>query len=180
MQSDLVDQYMAQWRKQRPELDTSSLGVISRILMLYKYLEQSADASLSRFGLTLWQLDVLTALRRSGPPFALSPTQLMELVTLSSGAMTNRIDRLEALGLVRRDPDPKDRRGVLISLTPEGLRLVDEAITVRLDEARERLGVYSDGEAELLAGLLRKLLVSLESASRNGASQRRSRVTPGI
>lgn len=181
MKRDQIDLFIEQWRRERPDLDASPLGVVSRILMLYKHLEQTADRALSAFGLTLWQFDVLAALRRSGPPFTLSPTRLMELVTLSSGAMTNRIDRLESLGLVKRRPDPDDRRGVLISLTRSGQKLVDKAISARLDDARQSIAALNGADEKSLAGLLRKLLCSCQDgpfsrSARPGTRQpRRSR-----
>jgi DNA-binding MarR family transcriptional regulator len=174
MQLDQVDLLVEQWGRQRPDLDASGLAVVSRILMLYKRLEQSADRALAPFGLTLWQFDVLAALGRSGPPFSLSPTQLMHLVTLSSGAMTNRLDRLEELGFVKRMPAPCDRRGVLIALTPQGQALVDQALPARLSDARALLGTFSEEEREALSGLLRRLLLSAAPVD-NGAGTRRLR-----
>jgi DNA-binding MarR family transcriptional regulator len=168
MEPDRVDLFIEQWNRERPDLNPAALGVVSRVLMLAKGLEQSADRALARFGLSLWQLDVLTALRRSGKPFQLSPTQLMELVTLSSGAMTNRIDRLEQLGLVVRERDPNDRRGVLICLTPEGRKLVDNAIVVRLADARRNLTPFTKAEQRTLAALLRKLLSGLRDQATAG------------
>jgi DNA-binding MarR family transcriptional regulator len=173
MESDQVDMFIKQWNRERPDLDPAALGVTSRLLMLYKYLEQSADEALEPFGLTLWQFDVLSALRRSGPPFALSPTQLTEVATLSSGAMTNRIDRLESMGLVQRNPDPHDRRGVLIALTPKGKKLVDQAIVARLQDARDVLAPYSKVEQKKLADMLRRLLVFLGNNARDAGRLRR-------
>lgn len=161
MERDPVDRFIEQWNRERPDLDPAALGVVSRVLMLAKLLEHSADRVLDRFGLSLWQFDVLAALRRSGPPFKLSPTRLMQLVTLTSGAMTNRIDRLEELGLVAREPHPEDRRGLLIVLTREGRKLVDEAIEFRLADARRTIAGLSAAEERTLAALLRTLLVSL-------------------
>lgn len=160
MKRDVVDLFMEQWKRERPELDPSPLGVVSRVLMLYKFLGDSADRALEPFGLSLWQFDVLAALRRSGKPYRLSPSELMRLVTLTSGAMTNRIDRLESLGLVRREADPEDRRGVLIFLTAEGRKLADAGISARLEDARRNIECLSRQELSTLAGLLRKLLLS--------------------
>jgi DNA-binding MarR family transcriptional regulator len=167
MQRDPVDKFLEQWQDERPDLDPSPLAVVSRLLMLYPHLEHSADQALRRFHLSLWQFDVLAALRRSGAPFSLSPSRLTQLVTLSAGAMTNRIDRLEQLGLVRRGDDPGDRRGLRVSLTRKGRRLVDEAIVVRLDDARRNIARLTPAEVRGLAGLLRKLL----SAVTNGATR---------
>jgi DNA-binding MarR family transcriptional regulator len=169
MERDRVDLFIEQWHRERPDINASPLAVVSRVLMLSKWLEQSADRALAQFGLSLWQLDVLTALRRSGKPFKLSPTQLMDLVTLSSGAMTNRIDRLEQLRLVVRERDPSDRRGVLICLTPEGRELVDEAIVLRLEDARLNLTPFTKAEQKALAALLRKLLLHLQGQTPAGS-----------
>lgn len=163
MERDRVDLFIEQWNRERPDLDPSPLGVVSRVLMLAKLLEHSADQVLAKFGLSLWQFDVLTALRRSGKPFKLSPTRLMELVTLSSGAMTNRIDRLEELGFVVRERDRDDRRGVSIALTPQGRALVDEAIPLRLEDAGQNLIMLTKTEQKTLAALLRRLLVVMET-----------------
>lgn len=157
--SDPVDVFIEQWRHERPELDPTPLGISSRLLMLYKHLEQSTDRALAPFGLTLWQFDVLAALRRSGEPFRLSPTQLIRSMTISSGAMTNRIDRLEEMALVQRLDDPEDRRGVLIALTFEGRRIVDQAITARLEEAKRLFVPFSPEETATLTNLLRQLLL---------------------
>jgi DNA-binding MarR family transcriptional regulator len=180
VQRDSIDLFIGQWNRERPDLDPSPLAVVSRVLMLAKWLEHSADRALATFGLSLWQFDVLAALRRSGEPFRLSPTQLMQMVTLSSGAMTNRIDRLEELGLVARERDPGDRRGVLIHLTAEGRKLADKAIAVRLEDARRNVACFSKGEEKTLATLLRKLLLAVHDSAPtagrlNGGSRRRAR-----
>ena len=101
------------------------MGVVGRILRLAAGLQRRGEESLAPFNLSMWQFDVLATLRRAGAPFRLSPTQLMRAVMLTSGAMTNRLDRLETAGLVRREPDPADRRGLQIVLTSQGLKLVD-------------------------------------------------------
>lgn len=170
-QSDAVDLFITQWQRERPDLQPLPLGVVSRVLMLAKQFEQGADRALAEFGLSLWQFDVLAALRRSGPPFKLSPTRLTELVTLTSGAMTNRIDRLEELGLVSREADPQDRRGLRIALTREGRKLVDQAIAARLDEAQRSIAACSAAEQRTLASLLRRLLIA--SAGEPAARGRR-------
>lgn len=164
MMADAVDRFVGQWEQQRPDLDASGLGVVSRVLRLAKHLEQSADRALDPFGLTLWQFDVLAALRRSGAPYTLTPSDLLRQVTLTSGAMTNRIDRLEDLGYVARGDDPNDRRGVRISLTPRGLAIVDAAIESRLEEATRHLVLFSAAERRVLTDLLRRILLSFERA----------------
>jgi len=154
---DLVDRSIKQWSVQRPDLDASAIGVVSRTLILAGRLERCADRALAVHGLTLWQLDVLGAIARSGPPYALHPKQLSRSVYLSSGAMTNRIDRLEQAGLVERKADPEDRRAVLVALTPKGLALTQQAIAARFEEADANIAVLSSKERKVLANLLRKL-----------------------
>lgn len=154
---DLVDRSIKQWSVQRPDLDAAALGIVSRILILAGRFERGADRALSEHDLSLWQLDVLGALARSGPPYALHPKQLSRSVFLSSGAMTNRIDRLEQAGLVERQADPTDRRAVLVALTAKGLKLTQQAIAARFSEAQANIEALSAKERKVLANLLRKL-----------------------
>lgn len=161
---DLVDRSIKQWSVQRPDLDASALGVVSRILILAGRFERCADRALDKHDLSLWQLDVLGAIARSGPPYALHPKQLSRSVFLSSGAMTNRIDRLEQAGLVERQADPDDRRAVLVALTETGLKLAQQAIASRFTEAKVNIEVLSTRERKVLANLLRKL--NIENAER--------------
>lgn len=165
MSRDLIDDLVTQWRSQRPELDPSPMGIVGRVLRLAGHLERTVEEALKPFDLSLWQFDVLATLRRSGPPYRLSPTQLMRAVMLSSGAMTNRIDRLKAAGLVRREPDPHDRRGVLITLTQKGERLIDKVIVARFDEARDRIAALPPSDRRALESGLRKLLEGLEDSA---------------
>ncbi|MGH0035654.1 MAG: MarR family winged helix-turn-helix transcriptional regulator [Myxococcota bacterium] len=161
MPSDVIDQLLDQWAHERPDLDASPMGVVGRVLRLGAFLQRRVEAVLEPHDLTLWQFDVLATLRRSGKPFSLSPTQLMREVMLSSGAMTNRLDRLETRGLVRRRPDPDDRRGVRIELTAAGRRLIDKAIATRFDEAREVVDNLGQRERQSLESTLRKLLLAV-------------------
>jgi DNA-binding MarR family transcriptional regulator len=138
------------------------MAVIGRILRLAGFLERRANTALERFELPIWAFDVLGTLRRSGPPFTMTPTELMRSTMLSSGAMTNRVDRLEQLGLVSRTPDPLDRRSVPVSLTARGLEVVDAATGPRFDEAKDALEDMPQAERKLLAELLRKLLLTVE------------------
>lgn len=176
MKRDFADLAIQQWAAMRPELDGRGLHIVSRILRLAKMLEQQADDALAACGLALWQFDVLAALRRSGPPHQLSPTDLLQAVTLSSGAMTNRIDRLEAAGYVVREADPDDRRGVLIRLTEQGIAVADRAIGPRMAQALESCGVLSEQEFDTLSNLLRVLLAAQEgSAPRRARAARQAR-----
>jgi DNA-binding MarR family transcriptional regulator len=157
MKRDVVDDILDQWSEERPELDTSSLGVVVRIMSLNKaFLRQAAEA-LEPSDLEVFEYDALSALRRQGRPYALPATGLAAETGLSSGAMTNRIDKLEARGLVRRRADKSDRRAVIVSLTPEGRRAIDDAIQARLDAADDSLQGISSKERNDLAALLRKV-----------------------
>ena len=157
---DLVDTIIEQWGRERPDLDSTGMEVAARVFLLARRLERRLDEVLAPLGLTLWQFDVLATLRRSGPPYQLSPTRLMQASMLSSGAMTNRLDRLEAAGLVRREADPNDRRGLRISLTPEGHAVINRAIAARFEEARRNCRPLTDAQRTQLADLLRALLVA--------------------
>ncbi len=143
---DAIDRLICQWKQETPDLDPRPMGLIGRVLRLSLLLQARVEEVLKPLGLSLWQFDVLVTLRRNGKPYRMSPTQLMHDVMLSSGAMTNRIDRLEKMGLVRRLPDPDDRRGVLIELTKQGKSLAEKAVAARFDEAkRGNRSFYSQG-----------------------------------
>jgi DNA-binding MarR family transcriptional regulator len=164
MGSDYLDGILAQWAAERPDLDISPMGVIGRISRLSRVLESNINQVFASYNLSRGGFDVLAALRRSGAPFRLSPTELYNSLLISSGAMTNRVDRLEERKLVVRVPDPSDRRGVLVALTTKGRRLVDTVIAAHLENEQELLKHLNGLERQELAQLLRKLLVNLESA----------------
>ena len=155
MQKDAVDDILDQWSEERPELDTAALGVVIRVMALYRYFHRDAARALEPLGLELFEYDVLSALRRQGAPFALPATGLARATGLSTGAMTNRIDRLEDRGLVERKADKEDRRSVIVRLTRAGRQAIDEAIQVRLDTADTGLKDLSKSERKKLADLLR-------------------------
>ncbi len=162
MQSDVVDRVLDQWQRERPDLDAQALAVVGRILRLAGILERRANLTLEEFGIPIWAFDVLGTLRRHGKPYSMTPTELMQSAMLSSGAMTNRIDRLEKLGLVVRKPDRHDRRSLQVRLTPKGRKLVDAAAVVRFDEAADALCKTPPTERKRLAASLRQLLIHLE------------------
>jgi DNA-binding MarR family transcriptional regulator len=166
--SDEVDRLVAAWREERPDLDVTPLQVLSRVSRLSRHLERARRAAFAEHGLESWEFDVLTALRRSGEPYELSPGALLRATLVTSGTMTNRIDRLAAAELVQRRPDPEDRRGVLVRLTGSGLDRVDGAFTDLLRRERQLLSGLRDDEQKALADLLRTLLVPFDSA--NGQS----------
>ncbi len=157
MKTDVVDDILEQWSEERPELETESLGVVIRVTSLSRaFLRQATDA-LAPMDLELFEYDVLSALRRQGRPYALPATGLAKETGLSSGAMTNRIDKLESRGLVTREADNSDRRAVIVSLTSDGKKAIDDAIQLRLDAADESLQGLSGRELSDLAKLLRKV-----------------------
>lgn len=157
MNRDAVDDILEQWSEERPELDPASLGVVIRVMSLYREFHRQATAALKPLGLELFEYDVLSALRRQGKPFELAATALARETGLSTGAMTNRIDKLESRGLVTRKPGKRDRRSVVVSLSREGKRLIDKAILSRLEAADDSLQGISQAERRRLADLLRKV-----------------------
>jgi len=160
---DDVDQIVAAWRRERPDLDVSPLHVLSRISRLARRLDLDRVQAFARHQLEGWEFDVLSALRRAGAPYQLSPGQLVRQTLVTSGTMTNRVDRLAQRGLVERSPDPSDRRGVIVRLTPEGQRTVDAAMADLLDRERQLLAELPAAERDDLAGLLRRLLSPFET-----------------
>lgn len=160
MKKDPVDDILEQWSGERPELDAASLGVVIRVMSLYRVFLRQASAALQPLELELHEYDVLAALRRQGTPYELAASALAAETGLSTGAMTNRIDKLEKRRLVRRRADRADRRGVNVSLTANGLRMIDAAIGLRLDAADESLDSLSAGERKRLAALLRKVVLA--------------------
>lgn len=164
MEKDAIDEILDQWSEERPDLDTASLGVVIRVMTLYRSFSRQAARALEPLELEMWEYDVLSALRRQGAPYALPATRLARETDLSSGAMTNRIDRLEARGLVRRRQDRNDRRGVNVSLTARGRKLIDKAIQHRLDSARESLAALDAEQQRELARLLRTAVLAAPDA----------------
>ena len=157
MKKDAVDDILEQWSEEKPGLDTASLGVVIRVTSLNRAFLRQATEALAPLDLELFEYDVLSALRRQGHPYALPATGIARETGLSSGAMTNRIDKLETRGLVRRKADKSDRRAVIVSLTSAGKRAIDDAIQLRLEAADESLRGLSARERNDLARLLRKV-----------------------
>lgn len=155
---DEVDRIVAAWERERPDLDVVPLEVLSRISRLSRLLDLARGIAFAERGLEIWEFDVLSALRRSGEPYQLSPGQLVTQTLVTSGTMTNRIDRLGARGFVSRSPDPHDRRGVIVALTGEGRDVVDAALADLLDRERGLLASLPEPERDSLARLLRTLL----------------------
>lgn len=162
MNADPVDAILAQWQRERPDLDVSPMGIIGRMGRLAKHLERSIQETVSDFGLNGGEFDVLATLRRSGQPYQLSPTELFNALMVSSGTMTHRIDRLEQAGFVQRMDDPNDRRGTLIQLTSKGFNTIEKAVDAHVANGHRLLIVLDEAEREVLAQLLSKLLISFE------------------
>ncbi len=162
LERDEVDRLIAAWKRERPDLDLCPLAVLSRITRIARHLD---IARRDAFGdLENWGFDVLAALRRAGEPHQLSPGQLMQETLVTSGTMTNRLDRLEELQLITREPDPNDGRGSLVTLTRAGMRAVDSAMEDLLENERELLQNLSVKEREVLADLLSKLVTEFDES----------------
>jgi DNA-binding MarR family transcriptional regulator len=155
---DPVDAIIDQWADVRPDLDTTAMEVFGRINRLSRAVGDRMEKAYARFGISRGEFDVLATLRRSGEPYTLSPRQLSATLMLTTGGMTGRLDKLERAGLLRRSPDPHDRRGLQVTLTEEGLTLVDQAVTAGLAVQTEALSTLNDEQAGQLADLLRDLL----------------------
>lgn len=162
MTRDTIDELQDDWNEQRPDLDPEPMGVVLRIQALAKILGDKTNERLQEFDLQWWQYDVLSALRRQGPPFRLAASELADAGLLTSGAMTNRIDRLEEAGLVSRKADPEDRRKVLVELTPRGLKRIEDSAQARFETATQALQTLDPKQRKALSDLLRLVLAAHE------------------
>ena len=161
---DEVDVLVDAWRRERPDLDVGPLEVLSRVSRLARHLDLARREAFEAHDLEPWEFDVLAALRREGAPYTLSPGRLLQVTLVTSGTMTNRIDRLEAKGLVARVPDPNDGRGVQVVLTTDGRTRVDDALTDLLAHEREILSALPSEDRDHLADLLRRLTLPFDTA----------------
>ena len=162
-QLDPVDLLIEQWRRERPDLDLAAMATIGRLGRLSALAGPVVEAGLAPHGLTIGEFDVLAALRRAGAPFTLTPTVLARTLMLSPAAMTNRLDRLEAAGLVTRSLDPGNRRSMLVALTAAGRDRVDAAVTDHVANEERLLSSLSREDRDTLDGLLRRLLAGIEA-----------------
>jgi DNA-binding MarR family transcriptional regulator len=160
--NDEVDRIVDAWERERPDLDFAPLQVLSRVGRLARHLERARRAAFAASDLELWEFDVLSALRRAGAPYQLSPKALLQQTLVSSGTMTNRIDRLVERELVERRTDPNDGRGILVVMTERGRDRVDSAISHLLEGESELLDGLSKVDRERLSGLLRKLSLDFD------------------
>lgn len=161
-EEDEVDRIVSAWSAERPDLDFSPMAVLSRVDRLSHHLDRARREAFRRTDIEPWEWDVLSALRRAGDPYRLSPKQLLQQTLVSSGTMTNRIDRLRERGLVERSADPSDRRGALVTLTDEGRTRVDAAITRLIDAEADMLRRMPVADQRRLGALLRSLLVTFD------------------
>ncbi|HET7386334.1 MAG TPA: MarR family transcriptional regulator [Nocardioidaceae bacterium] len=160
---DEVDRLVEAWKRERPDLDLRPMQVLSRVTRLSHHLDRARRQAFREHGLEPWEFDVLAALRRAGAPYELSPGRLLTQTLVTSGTMTNRVDRLEDRGLVRRLPDPHDRRGVLVRLTAQGRTTVDGALSGLLQRERGLLAGLGAADRKSLATLLRSLVAGFET-----------------
>ncbi|MCU1417752.1 MAG: MarR family transcriptional regulator [Schumannella sp.] len=160
--ADEVDRIVEDWSRERPDVDFAPMHVLSRVGRLSRHLDRARRQAFAASGLEPWEFDVLAALRRAGAPYQLSPKALLQQTLVSSGTMTNRIDRLVERRLVERRTDPHDGRGVLVVMTGRGTEAVDDAISELLAGEAELLEGLSKGDQERLAGLLRKLSLDFD------------------
>ncbi|CAL9294893.1 MarR family winged helix-turn-helix transcriptional regulator [Streptomyces griseoincarnatus] len=160
--ADPVDAIIEQWARVRPDLDTAGMEVFGRVYRLARAMGDRHERVYAPFGISRGEFDVLATLRRAGEPYTLSPRQLSATLMLTTGGMTGRLDKLERAGLLRRSPDPHDRRGLQVTLTEEGLRLIDEAVVAGVTEQSRALAALGPERSALLADLLRDLLLATE------------------
>ncbi|MBX4889292.1 MarR family winged helix-turn-helix transcriptional regulator [Rhizobium bangladeshense] len=159
---DHVDRILAQWRRERPDLDVEPMGILGRLKRLGTHLGREVEAVLMTHGLSTSAFDVLATLRRSGAPHRLSPGELLEMTMVSSGTMTNRIDQLEKAGLVERIVNPHDRRSVLIALTEKGLATVEEAVGAHVANQQRLTRNLTAEDKAAFDRLLKKFLSDFE------------------
>lgn len=166
--NDLVDLVISQWSTECPNLDFAAMSVVTRVFRLNAFATRNVNRSFRRHNLHQGEFDVLATLYRNGAPHAMNPQKLVDALLLTSGAMTNRLDRLEQAGLLVRNPNPEDRRGIIVSLTAEGLRVIKLVLKDYLKDLSELLDPLSAAERKQLAGLLKKLLIKHDQETPGG------------
>ena len=161
-----MDSLVSAWQRERPDLDVTPMQVLSRVSRLARHLDRQRSSAFAAYGLEAWEFDVLAALRRAGTPYQLSPGQLLRETMVTSGTMTNRVNRLAGRGLVSRENHPEDRRGVLVTLTGPGKDTVDAALSHLLTAEQHILEGLTPAEQHQLAAALRELLLPYDDEGR--------------
>lgn len=159
---DRIDKITKQWQRERPDLDVSPMGLIGRLGNITLHLSREMEKIFSQFGLNTSSFDVLATLRRAGAPYTLSPGEMLSTLMVTSGTMTNRIDQLEKAGWVIRKVNPEDGRGFLVSLTPEGLELINQVIKAHVENQKRLVSGLSQQEQQALNQLLKVFLKTLK------------------
>lgn len=162
--ADAVDAILAQWQRERPDLDVSPMGIIGRLHRCTALLMRKVEDVFAQFDLSAWEFDMLAALRRSGAPYCLAPTTLFSTLMVTSGTMTHRMQRLESRGLVERLPNPQDARSSLVQLTPDGLDLINRAVEAHVANEHRLLSALKSSDLAALEMRLAQLLQALEPA----------------
>jgi len=160
---DHVDRLRRQWAKELPDLDTEPMTILGRALRLTNMVRPSIEGTFAAYGLDRGEFDVIATLRRSGPPYRLTPTEMYSLLMISSGGLTHRLVRLEKAGLIRREPSPDDGRSMLVALTDAGFTLAEKAFRTDMASELTFLAPLSAEERDTLSGLLRKLILGIEN-----------------
>lgn len=171
---DHVDRLRGQWARELPDLDTEPMAILGRAMRVANMVRPSIEATFAAFDLDRGEFDVIAMLRRSGPPYRLTPTDMYTSLMISSGGLTHRLDRLEKAGLIRREKSPHDGRSMLVALTDRGIALSERAFRTDMASELRFLDVLDSEERKALAGLLRKLTIGIgrklaENESKGGA-----------
>jgi len=164
---DAVDAIIEQWAAVRPDLDTRAMEVFGRVYRLSRAMGERVEKVYAPYGISRGEFDVLATLRRAGEPYTLSPRRLSSTLMLTTGGMTGRLDKLERAGLLRRSPDPHDRRGLQVTLTEKGLTVIDQAVVAGLAAQTQALSTLDEQQADHLADLLRELLAGTQGSERH-------------
>ncbi|CAH1547244.1 MarR family winged helix-turn-helix transcriptional regulator [Vibrio rotiferianus] len=159
---DAIDRVVSQWAKEKPDLDTEPMAIMGRLMRIAKHMENHVAEVHKRYDLKMGEFDVLATLRRSGEPYRLTPSELISSMMLTSGAMTNRLDKLEKKGLIAREHSKEDRRSVTVQLTSKGFELIDALIEQHLQAQHELMGSLTSDEREQVNQALKLLLPQYE------------------
>lgn len=162
-QHDHIDRLRAQWARELPDLDTHPMAVLGRIYRISNLVRPGIEATFARFGLDRGEFDVIATLRRSGPPYRLTPTALYTSLMISSGGLTHRLGRLEKAGLVAREPSPEDGRSLIVALTAKGRDMAEQAFREDMAGEADVISGMDAQERQTLALLLKKLTLAIDA-----------------